>query len=406
MVSIAPTIGAGKSQAQAPASGNPSTQAPPPMIPFTRAARKASSKGGQQYGPITLTTAQQQLPNLAVPANGFLRRLTLDVTITSTGNSVAGVTFQNDGPFNILQNLTFQAANGASLITQIDGFALAMLNKYGAFSSQTRDPLADPTYSKTEGNGATAGSAHFLVDIPCEVDARDAMGALQNMAANQSFQLNANLNTIAQMYTTAPTNAPTVTIIVTAEYWQAPAAANLQGVPQQTAPRNNDVVSLIQSQTPPVVPSSDQNILLQNVGNTIRSMIFIARDASNVRTETDWPQLFQLLINNQPVLYKTYNTWRRQMGFDYGITGGLAAKPTVNTLDNGVFVLTDFMNDGSPGDGRVSGASNRDLMLVTGSQTGLNIQATNWGANMSKLLVLTHALQVQDPAAFYAPLGI
>lgn len=397
----APTLPRSAQQGQsAPANA---TATAVPAIPFTRAARKKSRLIGT-VGPTALGAAAAQLAPIQVPANGYLRKLVLDVTGTTAGNAAA-VAFANDAPFNVIQQLIFSAANGDSIINSVDGFVLFVLNKYGGFSSQGRDPMRDPTFSKTTGGGATGGSFHFQLDVPVEFDSRDGAGALTNMAANQSFLLQMFLNASASLYTTAPTNPPSITITITAEYWAAPAAQNAQGIPQATAPITNGLVSLIQTQTPPIVPSTDQTIPLTNVGNTIRMLFFILRTAAGVRTETDWPNIMQISVNNDVWNFKTKNNWRDNMADEYNLFGGLSAAPIAGGLDNGVFVLTDYVNDGSSGDTLVSGASNRDLMLVTNSGTALNIEAQNWGATAGSLLVVTNSLRVPDASAFYHPFG-
>lgn len=402
----APTISrpsAGQSQVSGQSAGTGAASVA--AIPFTRAARKKSRKIGD-YGPYVLGAGTQQLPPIQIPANGYIRRLILDVTATAAGNA-ATVAFQNDAPFNVVQSLSVQAANGDSLWNPLDGFAWYAVHKYGAFNCNgAKDPLWDPTYSRTTGAGATGGSFHFQLEIPFEFDARDGAGALPNMAANQSFQLNLILNTLGQIYSTAPTAAPSVSISITAEYWAAPAETNAQGVPQQTAPRNNLLVSQVLTANPVVVPNTDQTIQLPNVGNVIRWLLFIARGAGGARTDADWPTVMQLLVNNDMWNYLTKNNWRRAMAIQYGMFGGVATAPTVNQLDTGVWCYTEFMNDGSAGDNEVSSAANRDLMLVTGSGTALNIEAQNWGAGIASLQVITNSLKVPDTSSFYAPFVI
>lgn len=381
-----------------------SGSAPVPVIPFTRAARKKTRLIGT-FGPTALGATATQLAPIQVPANGYLRKLTLDITGTTAGNA-ATVAFANDAPFNVISQLSFSAANGDSIINAIDGFTLYVLNKYGAFATQGTDPTRDPTFSKTTGAGTTGGSFHMQLDIPLEFDSRDASGALANMAANQSFLLQMFYNASAALYSTAPTNPPSITMTITAEYWAAPAAQNAQGIPQAVAPICNGLVSLIQTQTPPIVPSTDQTVQLTNVGNTIRMLIFILRTSGGVRTETDWPNIMQLSVNNDVWNFKTKNNWRNEMADQYMLYGGITATPTAGALDNGVYVYTDFVNDGSSGDGIVQGSSNRDLMLVTNSATALNIEAQNWGATAGALSVVTNSLRVPDPSAFYHPFGI
>jgi hypothetical protein len=395
-VSPAPTLAR-------PAAAQPAGQnaAPVVSIPFTRASRK-KSRLAFQTGPTTLNTTVQALPPQQLPAAGYLRQVRLTVTGTSAGNS-ATVVFQNDAPFNILQQISLLSANGDSLISTIDGFALYAENKYGAFGTGFADPCADPGYLLTAGSGSTGGSFAFEIVIPVEIDPRDAFGALQNMAANQSYLLNLSLNSLANVYSTAPTVAPTVSITATMEYWSAPAAANANGEVQATAPLGNGSVSLIQTQTPSINPSTQQNIQLLNVGNTIRHIILILRDSSGVRTEAAWPAVFNMYVNNDPWMRKTSAQWRAQHAREYRLTGGLSATPAINKLDNGVYIITDFMNDGSTGGARVDSSSNRNEWLVTGSATALNIEAVNWGSAASSLLVLQNNIRPSSPQAVYAP---
>lgn len=395
----APTL-AKPTTATAQPNGTAQAQAAP-VIPFTRASRK-KSRLVTQIGPTALTANVQNLAPVQLPAAGFLRKLRVTVSGVTAANAAA-VAFQPDAPYSLLSQISVLSANGDTLISSVEGFTLAMLNKYGAFASGKKDPVADPNWLLTSGAGATGGSFQFNLEIPFEVDSRDAFGALQNMAANQSFLLQFSLNNIVGVYSTAPTTPPQVTITVTMDYWSAPATANPNGDIQATFPVGNGSVSLIQTQTPPITPSTQQSIQLLNVGNTIRSIFLILRTAAGVRTETDFPLVSNWYVNGDPWYYKTRAQWRAQMAQEYAITGGLSATPALNTLDNGVFVLTDFMNDGASGDANVNGASNRNLFLVTGPGTALNFEAVSWGAAASSLLIVENVLRPASPQALYAP---
>jgi hypothetical protein len=394
-----PTVTARPAQgATAPAAA--AQQAQPP-IPFIRASRKKSALVGTITA--TPTTTQLSLAAQQIRPAGFLARIRLVVQGTTAGNAAA-VAFAADAPWNILQQIGFVSPAGDTIMSTIDGFTLFALNRYGAFASGRRDPLADPTYSVTTGAGATGGSFKFMLDIPVEVDSRDAFCTLQNMAANQQFILQLSLNTLANIYTVAPTSAPSVTVTAVMEYYSAPNPTNGDGYPQQVTPSGNGSLSLIQIQTPSIVPSTTQNIQLVNVGNTIRFALFILRNASGVRTETDWPTVTNFYVNNDLYFYKNKDLWRSQMAIEYGATAGITAAPTLNALDAGVFVLTDFMNSGSAGGMEVNGASNRNQFLVTGSGTGFNIEAgTAWGAAASSLLAVENVIKPANPQSLYAP---
>lgn len=372
-----------------------------PAIPFTRASRQKSRLVGQYRQ--ALTTSLSALSPIQVPAAGYLRKIRLEVTGTSAGNAAA-VAFANDGPFNVLQQISLLSANGDSLIAPIDGFSLYVLNKYGAFAADRANPVASPTYSVTTGTSATGGSFKFIIDIPVEIDARDAFCSLQNMAANQSFLLSLSLNSLAQVYSTAPTTAPTIDIRATMEYWSAPNATSANGDVQSVAPIGNGSVSLIQTQTPNVASGTSQNIQLLNVGNTVRLPIFILRDAAGQRTDADWPDVFQFSVNNDPWLYLTKATWQDDLADAYGFTGGVSATPSATALDRGVYVMHHFIKDGAAGNNVVSAGNARNQWLVTGSATALNIEAsTPWGANARSMLVLQNNVRPSSPAALYSP---
>lgn len=381
---------------------NGANQVVVPAIPFTRAARKKVRQVGQLAG--TISSAVQQLNPVQIPANGYIRKIILQVTVTTASNA-ATVAYNNDAPFNFIQGQQLSAANGDQLINNIDGFTSAMVMKYGCFSNQGKDPLADPNYSKTTGAGGTGGSFSFTLEVPFEFDARDGAGSLPNMAANQSYLLQLWVNTTSAIYSTPPTNPGNFVIKIFAEYWAAPAATNPQGIPQQTAPITNGLVGLIQNETPQITASTDQTLQLVNVGNTIRWWMFILRNGSSVRDETDWPATTLFSVNNDQWRYIDKIEWRRRMAYEYGLSAP-AASPTLGAMDNGVFVFTDFMNDGAQGDGRVSGAANRDLMLVTGSATAVGFEFQSWGSGASSLQVVSHSLKIPDVAAFYHPFGI
>lgn len=385
----------------APAKPAAPASKPAQVIPFTRASRK-KSRLVLQTAAVVLNTTVQAIPALQIPAGGFLKRLKLTIVGTTSANA-ATVVFKADAPFNLLQQISLLSPNGDTLINVIDGFSLYVINKYGGIGTGRFDPLGNPGYSAVAGAGGTGGSFAFEVHVPVETDSRDAFTALQNMAANQSYLLQFSLNTLALVYSTAPTTAPSVVITAVMEYWAAPAPTNADGVMQASFPVGNGSVSLLQTQTPAITAGAQQNIQLVNVGNVIRSVFLILRDASGVRDETDFPTVSNWYLNNDPLYYKTKAQWRNEMAQQYDYDAGVTAAPTLNSLDNGVFVLVDFMNDGSSGDYNVDGGANRDLLLVTESSTAFNYEAVSWGASASTLFVIEHVIRPISAAALYAP---
>lgn len=395
---MSPVPGAPTVKAPAPQASNKPAG---PVIPFVRASHQ-KSRLVFNLGPTTLNTTVQAITPQQIPAAGFLRWLNITVSCVASGN-VAVVAFQNDAPFNALQQIQLLTASGDTLISVIDGFSLYVINKYFCLSTGKWDPVSDPNYSVTTGSGGTGGSFTFQIRVPVEIDSRDALGALANMAANQSFLLQMSLNTLSGIYSTAPTAAPAVSLVGVMEYWSAPAASNQNGDTQALFPVGNGSANLIQTQTPSINASTQQNIQMLNVGNVVRAKAFILRNSSGVRTDADWPNVANFYVNNDPWFYKTKANWKTHMARAYNITGGFSATPALNTLDNGVYVMADFIDDGASGAFTAQASSDRNAWLVTNSATAFNFEAVNWGASASSLLILDNIIRPSSPQALYNP---
>jgi len=384
----------------------PTTQGAPkvvPVIPFTRAALTKSAAVGSS-GPTTLGAAAiTTLQAIQIPPSGFLRRLKVNVSGVTAGNAAA-VVFNGDGPFNVLQQISVNQPNGTPIYQPIDGFDLYVINKYFAMGTDRRDPLADPNYSVTAGAGATGGSFNFNLDVPFEMDERDGLGALMNMVANSAYAITANLAPTSTLYTTAPTTAPAVTLTWIMEYYSAPAPSSGNSAVQQVAPTPNGSLVLIQTQTPIIAANATGKFKLTNVGNVVRALGFIARTAAGVRTETDWPATVDIKWLGDVRFHKTKQNWRKQMADEYGYTAGITATPTLNSLDNGVYILTDFMNAGSSGNAKVSGGANRDRLLITNDASLFEFEAiTAWGATASTLKILWNLINPSSLEALFHP---
>ena len=387
--------------------GQADKQNPVPVIPFIRAARKKSALVAQFISGALAANVTNVNPSQIVAA-GYLKRLKVTVSAVTSANAAA-VTFNADGPFNVLTQIFFNQPNGAALIQPVEGFDLYAINKYGAHNTNSFDPLSDPGYFVTTGAVATGGSFTFSLYIPCEVDDRDGLGALANMAANQSYLFQYSLNTLASIYGVVPTTGPVVTVTTVMEYYAAPQAmtpqtATTPAQPQQVAPTPNGSLSLIQIQNPLISTGAPQKLQILNMGNVVRYFIFILRTPAGVRTEVDWPTAVNIKYLGDVMFYKTRLQWNLTMATAYRYFGGKTAAPTLNALDNGVFVLTDFMNSGGQGNNTVSGASNRDLYLPTNSATLLEFEAlTAWGAAAGLLKIIQNCINPANAASIYHP---
>lgn len=387
--------------------GGQNTQAAP-QIPFTRSSPQ-KSKQAPAIGPSALQSGN--LVNFGpwqVPSGGFFRRLRLNVACVAVNTGTpATVAFNADGPFNVLQQIGLLSASGGQIIYSIDGYLLYAWNKYGCLdeTAPQTDPKADITYSAVVGAGATGGSFNFNISIPLEIDSRDALGCLPNMAGNQLFQLNGQLNTLGNVYTTAPFVSATVTVTPIYEFWALPDASNTDGIAQAQFPPGIGTALLIQNQNPVITPSVQQKIQLTNVGNIHRMYLMIlrrstlARDASNA----NWPNVVTRYVNGNPFNYKTVTNWLSEQGKRYALNyAGGSTYETTNGFDQGVFVWSDFIKDGD-GNELASAACNRNEWLVTERSSVLEFDYNAWGAAASTLLISTLSVTTPSPSALYQP---
>lgn len=370
-----------------------------PTIPFPRASRMKSNLSFVE-GPITLGATSVPFGPIQIPANGYMRALTLQFDITSTGNT-ADVALSSDAPWNFLQQISVTTSSGDSLIVPIDGYALYNVIRVGAFGQNviTCDPQEDPNYNPgNTGTGSTGGSASFALRIPFEIDETTGFGSLPNLAANRSYFIQGIVNALSTVFTTPPDGTVTMTITAIADYWSVPNATNAQGDPQEVAPYGNGSFHVVQQQTIPVAAGSGI-YQLNNVGNVIRQIICIYRDNSGVRQSwfsSAMPDVTELILNNDVMLYLTRKEFQRQMVYS---TVSFVSSVQANGLEDGVMIFSGMSGNGQ---NIVDGHNSRNQLLPTLDATLLQIRGTNW-STAGTLQVITSSIVPTSAAALYAP---
>lgn len=361
-------------------------------VPFVRASVEHTEPTGYDVSTL-MTTSVQTLPDIVVPAYGFLRAI--KVVVTATGGTGTTITATPDNPFLVLQNLILQEPNGAQICNFPSGYDAFVADKFGGYWG-LNDPRASGNFSSVVGSTATFG---FVLRIPIEVCLRDALGALPNQNSGAQFRLKLNLNNIAAMYGGTVSTAPTVRIRAFAEEWDQPEDST-DGQPNQTVPPALNTTQYWSRQDFPV-NSGQMNIRLTRVGNLIRNLIFIYRDGSGVRStqDTNMPDPLTLYYDTRPL-----DTVNRQMWIDrfperYGYVAQVgntnSAAGTAVAVDSGLGRESsvwpyDFCHEFN---GFV-GKELRDLWLPTLSSTRLEVQGT-WGAS-GTLTVLTNDVTISD----------
>jgi hypothetical protein len=403
----------------------PSAQAA--AIPFTRGSTLATMKDfstTQSFG----TTQQYQLQT-----NAFLESLILDVAVVTSGNS-ASVTFGKDAPWTVFSQIRLDDPAGQSIIAPISGFQLYLLNIFLSDTDCNFDPTRDPGYICIGGSGATGGSFEFRLVVPIEHRKRDALGALNNSAANQRYLLTITTATSASavsdvqtsLYTTAPTTVPTtVSINCYQQYWTSPPAVITSSAGQtavQATPAGLGTVAFVRSETHNEVNSGGTpQIQLSNVGDIISNIIWILRTSTNNQRDqyassttlngsyTNWPTEFDFLVNDYQTQALSSDDWTRWCGRFYGLYSGVSnwasglASGTGTTVTSGYLpgaCFPMFMFNGLFDTNVNFGAANQ--YLPTDATTKLQVRGSTFGSGSSNLQVVSRLIRPVSGAALYA----
>lgn len=342
-----------------PANGGKTTKQTVQPNPFTRASKRLT----EPFADLSraLSASAQTLEQQDVPAQGYLRDIVIDVTVTGT----TGATYNPDAPYNVLESVQLTDVNGQPIVL-LSGYDLYIANLLGGYS-QHADTSQYPGFTQA----ATGFS--FQVRIPVEIVQRNALGSLPNMNAAMTYKVKVTLAPIDEVYATNGAGA-TANIKMLLEAWAQPMATDLNGVPNTVRPPHEGTTQNW-SEYVKGITVGQNTVRMTRVGNVIRNLVFINRDASGVRTDTGIPTELRLLIDGKTWRQNSFAYEQQRMFELYGY--GTAERPA------GVWILAltdDF--DGTPGE------EMGDYWLATTGATRLELQATFTAAG--SLMILTN----------------
>jgi hypothetical protein len=331
----------------------------------------ASAEHTEPFYDSGAVAAGTDLSNIELPAYGYLASVLLLVDVASSGNS-ATVALQADAPWSILSRVNLTDVNGANLVGPMTGYDLFLANKYGGYNF-SGDPTLSPQYvALSTGNGATAGSGSFLLRVPVQVNPRDAYGALPNMNAASTFKLNLTVAALTAAFSTIPNGTVTVRVRAFLEAWMLPAAADVFGNPNEQAPPGVGSYQRWIKNTM-TVNNGANTFKLPNVGNMIRNLIFVFRNATPARIDSTFADPLTLELDGITILNHARIVQKHYMQERYGYSGA--------GLDLGVFVFPYcFELDGKPG------FETREMYLRTNQATRLELIGTTSAAGTLDVL--------------------
>lgn len=329
---------------QAPPNANAGKkQAAPPPRPFRIGVK--SHEEINYDTTVTQTAGTQDLPVLEIPPAGFLRGIYILVEAFSTNSAATSEYADNNAPFSLIDTVTLEDTNSKPIVGPFNGYDLYLVNKYGGYAFSS-DPKQSPAYTSTVGAGDN--TINFVLRIPVELVARDALGALPNKSGTNKFKVRVRVAPSSAVFTTPPTEALSIRVRMVQEDWWEPDTTDLKGRPLA---QNPPAVQTTQYWTKGVysIGSGDQRIQIQQgLGYLLRNLIFVNYPNSSVaRTSTtdgNFPDPATLQFEANILFDRLRLLWRDQVAKKYGYT---AAVETAGGRDYSVYPLPftdDFGN--------------------------------------------------------------
>lgn len=251
------------------------------QIPFHQASHRAEEPAFTQE--VTPAAGQTTFGPLALPAQGYLDKVVIDVE--ATGGVEGSATVGSDFPFNILSIVRLQDSNSAT-ITELSGYNLLLAMTYGGFAG-CPDPRNYPQYTANKGN------PKFVLKLPVGLNPM-GLGVLANQSSSSAFKLTFVVAAKTEIWGTQPSTVPKLTIRVSSELMTLPPSADSLGRPQQQVPPYNGTAQYFRVQPNVGVAAGNNNTRVTDTGNMLRMLGFIGRKAG-VRSEETFPDPFNLV---------------------------------------------------------------------------------------------------------------
>ena len=352
------------------------------VIPFTGASLPYREQFFSKAWTPT-TTAQDVSPTgNAIKSYGFARAL----RVYTTSASGSGGNLAADSPWVIYSNVQVTQPNGEELYggPTFSGWHAYQAARHSAWKLNN-DPATWQSYSAT-----AAGPTTDLV-IPFEINPQYGLGSLPNQDFSAPWKLTLTGNTIANIWTTAPTTTPTFTTACFLDAWTVPAAQNpLNGQAQQIQPVFLGTLSKWTLQSYPTTAAALE-IPFSRRGNAYRRLIFTVRNSSNARISvTNFPSPIALRWDGTVI--RTNDNVQMWLDDDYMIMGGQAAG-TPTTPPTGEISLSMAAMSGADWQGSANSLGEEPFWGTVQSST-ISLSGT-WGST-GTLEQVTNDVQLVD----------
>lgn len=287
----------------------PRAQAAMPMVEFTAAAHEHVEPAFDVS--VTPGATTQFLGPFDVPSYGYIRHLSLQ--ITCSGGTLGPGVISADGPWNLFSEITLLDVNGAPIFGPLDGFSAMLANLFGGYAFR-QDPASQPDFV---GTGITFS---YVLRIPVELHHNSGLGALANQNSSASYKVRLAVNPSTVIWGTAPTTPPVVRVRGWLEAWSQPAPQDLAGRPQVLQPPRHGTTQFWTKTNKPIVVGSN-TFRIDRVGNMLRGLVFVMRDATGVRVSTIAADPLTINLDARQLTRQSQQLWRTREAEQYLLAG-------------------------------------------------------------------------------------
>ena len=272
-----------------PGDGSPASMSP---NPFTAASFRLTEPFLDASLP--LTDSSQSFDITDIPARGFLRGVWL--WLTSSGGVAGAGALDSEAPWSLLDRVEIQDVV-TSPIVSLNGWELYVVNLLGGYHWHS-NLVDDPNYA------SSVAAPGFMIWVPIEARSRDALGCLPNQDGANPLRLRVQLAASGDVYSAAPTTAPRIRLRAFDEHWAVPTASDLSGRPNTQMPPMVGLTSYWGRESHNV-PVGNTDFRLQRVGDWLRNLILIGRDANGDRSNDVLPNPLEVrydgvVLSTQP----------------------------------------------------------------------------------------------------------
>ena len=269
---------------------------------------------------VTMKTSSVQFPDVQIEPDGWSRGWWFNFDIVVASNE-ATVAFEEDFPFCAVDTVLLKGTNVPQTFGPFGGYDWGTINKYGGYQP-VGDPRNDQAYNGgTAGSGGTDGSAHFFLYLPLEISQADALGDLQNQSDNSVYRVAVTLAASTSVYSTAPTDLPTVTLTVEQDSYSEPVAAlALNGRQIMNSPPVPGTRQCWQQEDDSAIPAASHTTKITNgIGYAYRNVILKLLTSTRADGEDDYPDPLEVWLGGTRIKYLGNDMWKTKMGRRYGL---------------------------------------------------------------------------------------